>query len=145
MAVKRTSLRDITLCSPLKVGRRFGGTYHLHLHGQRISWARNQHESRWQAVLVSCSSYIPEDSTHCFFLYENSNGLDKHCRDLHTVRPSVYNMCLLVIIGLNMTDSLSWKLLKRMFVCISVDIVTSCICYLPLWIIEDLHQCYLII
>jgi hypothetical protein len=27
---------DITLCSPLKVNRRFGGTCHLHLQGRRI-------------------------------------------------------------------------------------------------------------
>jgi hypothetical protein len=32
----------ITLCSPLKVNRRFGGTYRLHLHGLRISRARKQ-------------------------------------------------------------------------------------------------------
>jgi hypothetical protein len=35
---------------PLKVGRRFGGTYDLH-HQGRISRAR-QRESRWLAVLI---------------------------------------------------------------------------------------------
>jgi hypothetical protein len=33
---------DITLCSPLKVNRHFGGTCRLHLQGRRISQARNQ-------------------------------------------------------------------------------------------------------
>jgi hypothetical protein len=40
---------DITRCSSLEVNRRFGGTYCLHLQGRRISRARNQRESRWQA------------------------------------------------------------------------------------------------
>jgi hypothetical protein len=35
----------ITPCSQLKVNGRFGGTCHLHLHGQRISQAKNQRES----------------------------------------------------------------------------------------------------
>jgi hypothetical protein len=29
---------DITPCSPLKVKQLFGGTYHLHLQGRRISF-----------------------------------------------------------------------------------------------------------
>jgi hypothetical protein len=36
---------DITPCSPLKVSRRFGGTYLIHHHGQRISQARNLREA----------------------------------------------------------------------------------------------------
>jgi hypothetical protein len=35
-------------CSPLKVSWHFRGLCCLHLQGQRISQARNQHESRWQ-------------------------------------------------------------------------------------------------
>jgi hypothetical protein len=42
---------DTNLCSPLKVNRRFGGTCRLHLQCQRISQARNQLESSWQAEL----------------------------------------------------------------------------------------------
>jgi hypothetical protein len=42
---------DITQCSRLKVNRRFGGTCRLHLQGWRISRARNQRESRWEAEL----------------------------------------------------------------------------------------------
>jgi hypothetical protein len=37
---------DITPRSPLKVKRRFRGTYGLHLQGRIISRERNQHESR---------------------------------------------------------------------------------------------------
>jgi hypothetical protein len=40
---------DITPCSPLKVNGRFGGTCRLLFQGERISRARNQCESRWQA------------------------------------------------------------------------------------------------
>jgi hypothetical protein len=46
--MKSTIFWDITPCSLLRVNRRFGGTYCLHLQGRRISWARSQHESRWQ-------------------------------------------------------------------------------------------------
>jgi hypothetical protein len=77
VVIKHTTFWDITTCSPLKVNQHFRGTYRLHLQGRRISRARNQHESRWQAELkmeAICSSetsadfqhttrcYIPEDS-----------------------------------------------------------------------------------
>jgi hypothetical protein len=32
---------DITPCSPVKVNRRFGRKYHLHLQGLRVSQERN--------------------------------------------------------------------------------------------------------
>jgi hypothetical protein len=37
-------------CSLLKVNRRFGGIYRLHLQGRRISRSRNQSENRWQCL-----------------------------------------------------------------------------------------------
>jgi hypothetical protein len=44
--VKESSVfSDVTPCSLLKVNRRFGGTYRLHLQGRRISQTRNQRES----------------------------------------------------------------------------------------------------
>jgi hypothetical protein len=43
---------DITPCAPLKVNRRLGETYRLHLQVRRISRARTQPESRWQAELI---------------------------------------------------------------------------------------------
>jgi hypothetical protein len=39
----------ITACSPLKVNRRFGGKYLLHLQGRWMSQAKKQSESKWQA------------------------------------------------------------------------------------------------
>jgi hypothetical protein len=38
--MKSTIIWDLTLCIPLKVNRRFGGTYLFHLKGRRISRAR---------------------------------------------------------------------------------------------------------
>jgi hypothetical protein len=43
---KSTLCWDITPCSPLKVNRRFGGIYRLHLQGRSISRLRNQRETR---------------------------------------------------------------------------------------------------
>jgi hypothetical protein len=43
--------RVLSSGSPLKVNRRFGGTYRLHIHGRRISRERNQREIRCQAEL----------------------------------------------------------------------------------------------
>jgi hypothetical protein len=40
MVMKCTIFWDITQCIPLKVNRRLGGTYRLHLQGRRISRAR---------------------------------------------------------------------------------------------------------
>jgi hypothetical protein len=48
---------DIATCSLLKVNRRFGGTYPLHLQGRRKFRAINKSGSRLQADLVSCSAY----------------------------------------------------------------------------------------
>jgi hypothetical protein len=56
VVMKSTIFRDITPCSPLKVNRRFGGTYRLNLQGLRISRARNQRENEWQAGLCSFST-----------------------------------------------------------------------------------------
>jgi hypothetical protein len=47
--VKCSSFWDVTPCSPLKVHRRFGWIYCLHLQGRRIRRIWNQRESRWQA------------------------------------------------------------------------------------------------
>jgi hypothetical protein len=35
--LKSTIFWDITLCSPLKINRHFGGTYRLYIQGERIS------------------------------------------------------------------------------------------------------------
>jgi hypothetical protein len=63
---------DITLCSPWKISRHFWGTAHLHVQGQRISKARNQHESRSQAGLCFHAGFLfglffdPEDGGDMF-------------------------------------------------------------------------------
>jgi hypothetical protein len=49
VVMKSSSFWDITPCNPLKVKRRFGGICRLYLQGRRISRARNQRESPWQA------------------------------------------------------------------------------------------------
>jgi hypothetical protein len=79
--LKSTIFWDITPCSPLKVNRRFGGTYSLHLQGRRIRRARNQCESRWQAdssetpvdTQWTTRRYIPEDGTFHNHLWRTSN------------------------------------------------------------------------
>jgi hypothetical protein len=48
VVMKNNIFWDTTSCSPLKITRRFRGTYRLHLQGRRISGARNQCESMWQ-------------------------------------------------------------------------------------------------
>jgi hypothetical protein len=58
--LKSTVLWDVTSCSPLKVNRRFGRIYRLHLQG-RISRARTQRERFFclppAFTLVSGSAY----------------------------------------------------------------------------------------
>jgi hypothetical protein len=39
VVMKSSILWDITLCSPLKINRRFGGTCHFHFQDPRISQA----------------------------------------------------------------------------------------------------------
>jgi hypothetical protein len=55
---------DITPCSPLKVNRRFEGTYRLHLHGRKKKASK---KPAWKQVAVdfqrTTRRYIPEDST----------------------------------------------------------------------------------
>jgi hypothetical protein len=45
VVIKSSILWDITPCSPLKVNRRFGETYRLHLLGRRISQTRKKQKS----------------------------------------------------------------------------------------------------
>jgi hypothetical protein len=71
--MKSSIFWKITPCSPLKVNRRFGGTRRLYLQGRRISRARNQSESRWQAELFFHAGFLlglfydPEDGGDMFF------------------------------------------------------------------------------
>jgi hypothetical protein len=62
--MKSTIFWDITPCSSLKVNRRFGRTYRLHLYGRKISRARNQRETeeKWRngTPFPSCFLYNPK-------------------------------------------------------------------------------------
>jgi hypothetical protein len=60
VVMKASKFLDITPCSPLKVYRRFGGKYRLHIHGRRINQATRQHEA------CSKQSFDPEDGGHMF-------------------------------------------------------------------------------
>jgi hypothetical protein len=55
MVMKSCIFWDITQDNSLKLNWRFGGTCSLHLRGRRISQARSQRESRWQAELFLAS------------------------------------------------------------------------------------------
>jgi hypothetical protein len=110
--MKSSVFCGITPCSPLKVSRRFGKTCRLYIQGRKISHARNQRESRWQAELVSCLAnieatcssessvdshrttrrYIPEDRTLHNHRYENLNSCT-----LYYVLPLTSEMLLLVL------------------------------------------------
>jgi hypothetical protein len=62
-AVMKSSIFwTITSCISLKVTRRFGGTYRLHLEGRKISQAGDQREvgsNQSCFTLVSCLAYFP--------------------------------------------------------------------------------------
>jgi hypothetical protein len=51
LVITSNIISDITLSSPFKVNRGFGGTYRPDLQGRRISRARPQRERRCQAGL----------------------------------------------------------------------------------------------
>jgi hypothetical protein len=65
VVTKSSILWDIKSFSPLRVNGSFGGKCHFHLQGRRISQARNQYESRWQAILAQLI-LRPEDAGDMF-------------------------------------------------------------------------------
>jgi hypothetical protein len=65
--LKSSNFWDITLCSPMKVNRRFRGICLFHLPDRSISQSRNWCESRWQ--VEQC--YVSEDRTLHNYLCEN--------------------------------------------------------------------------
>jgi hypothetical protein len=58
--VSRNFFWNIMRCSLLKVNRRFGGTYRLHLQGRKISWARNQRATYFHADFLLLLFFNPE-------------------------------------------------------------------------------------
>jgi hypothetical protein len=77
-AVNSSVFLDVTSCSPLKAIWRFGGTCYLHLQDRRISQARNQCESKWQAE----SEPEPE------LLYDWRFTADQFVLATNTLRPT---------------------------------------------------------
>jgi hypothetical protein len=47
--MKNTVFWDIMPCNPLNINRHVDGTFCFHYQCQRISWARNKTERRWQS------------------------------------------------------------------------------------------------
>jgi hypothetical protein len=71
--MKSTILWDITPRSPLKVHKRFGGTYGLHFQGRRISRARNQVE--WKSCFQRYTLFsIHHSSLQCTWFYYDTKG-----------------------------------------------------------------------
>jgi hypothetical protein len=58
VVLKSSVFWDIMPSSPFKVNRRFGGTYHLHFKGRRISPARKQRESIVMIMYVYIRAYV---------------------------------------------------------------------------------------
>jgi hypothetical protein len=56
-------------CSPVNINRCFGRICRLHLQGRRVSQARNQRESRWQAE---------QSAGRNFGLYRKQEGNGRH-------------------------------------------------------------------
>jgi hypothetical protein len=58
VVIKSSVFWDITLCSPLKFNRRFGGTCRLHFHSRRISQARNQREAGGRLCFLDTDNFV---------------------------------------------------------------------------------------
>jgi hypothetical protein len=65
VVMKSNIFWDITPCSPLKVNRRFGGTYRLHLQGRRKAEQETSVKAEATSVDFQWTTrrYIPEEST----------------------------------------------------------------------------------
>jgi hypothetical protein len=94
--MKITIFWDITLCSPLKVNRRFGGIHRLHLQGRKINQARSQRGAGYACYLLSSHLLLglffdPEDGGDIFLrnirLFPNDTVVGQFSRY------SVSNVC----------------------------------------------------
>jgi hypothetical protein len=63
----KSSISWYIMCSPVKVNRRFGGTYRLHLQGRTVIQARNKLQAGGSACCLLLASFLlgshfnPED------------------------------------------------------------------------------------
>jgi hypothetical protein len=73
------------LCRALKVNKRFGGTYRLHLQGQKLNETRNKSQCKWQGkpteeylseksvgIQRTTQRHIPEDGTFHYCAFKSS-------------------------------------------------------------------------
>jgi hypothetical protein len=63
----------ITLCSPVKVNRRFEGTYRLHLQSRRVNHARNLYETGSKHMIYSSTLKM-----HVIF-FQNVGSVSPNC------------------------------------------------------------------
>jgi hypothetical protein len=105
-SIKKTTIFwDITPCSPLRVNRRFGGTYRLHILGRKMSSVRNHHESRSLPpafTLVSCGIFFfdPEYWGDMFLLNVDWHSTDYralYLRRLYSSQPRLWEPQILQI------------------------------------------------
>jgi hypothetical protein len=68
VVMKSSTFWDITLCSSLKVDRRFGETCDLHLQYRRISHARNQHQVRRNSCWLLLGLFFDPENRGDMFL-----------------------------------------------------------------------------
>jgi hypothetical protein len=76
------SSADIQPCSPLKVNRRFGGTYYLCLQSRRLSQAKNRHEGSRNAVFF-IGLFLDRDDEGDMFL-RDVDWLSTDCMALYS-------------------------------------------------------------
>jgi hypothetical protein len=82
LVMKSTIFWDITLCSPLNLNQRFEGIYCLHLHGRRISRARNLSLLCLPLAftLVTCSIYSSTLKMEAIYFSETSVDIQRTTR-----------------------------------------------------------------
>jgi hypothetical protein len=68
----------MTPCSPLKVSRRFGGTYHLHLQGLRNKFSKKPASKQVAALPSACHRGENHKSNISEFIYEVSFHVTNH-------------------------------------------------------------------
>jgi hypothetical protein len=59
--MKSSVIWDVTLCSPLKINQRFGGTCRLHLQARIISQTINQRDGDSKKNQNQSQSYVTTD------------------------------------------------------------------------------------
>jgi hypothetical protein len=144
--MKSTIFWDIPPCSPLNVNRRFGGIDRIYYQG-RISRARYQRESKWQAEFclpfrLLSRWYIARLIRPWKWRYVSSNrrltfnGLHGVISQNIVLLIKVFlnnNFCIQMKIILNIISD-SWKRFK-FYNWVSVSLIPECIIYRSVYII----------